>query len=148
MSSYDINKIKIWKSLIGEYFGKNFPDVELAIKYPVGEEEYLKILINKKRTCTILPNASWVEIKRIITTCINNTDELLICQICDINLLIMHRCPKCQYQYCYSCMTNIVKTNNSRIICPQCRDTSGSYTPDNEMDNFMIKWNSYLENSF
>lgn len=115
-------------NIIIDLITKEFKDVNILYRYLEDDIDGFEVCINKSLVVRINKDMKWVEIKRYITSSLNND---ISCGVCyeDIKQPIIQetrkptpfrKCCKCTFLTCLRCSLNIAKYNDYTLKCPQC----------------------------
>jgi hypothetical protein len=130
-------------NIIIDLINKEFKELNILYRYLEDDIDGFEVCINRALVLRINKDMKWTEIKRYITSSLNND---MTCGVCydDIkqpliqetkNPTPFRKCCKCTFLTCLRCSLNIAKNNNYTLRCPQCcfeeeKDTRMEYYED------------------
>jgi hypothetical protein len=125
---------KSGSNLIIKLIKKNYPKENIIIEEPVGIDFY-SVKINSNITITIMPDDSWIDIKKNIDLKLSSLNQYEnICRLCKMEIKAKTSCVRCQKTCCIECYIKNFKTNKGIIKCDNCSYKFGVKTPNEYID--------------
>lgn len=88
----------------------------------------IEMIINKESQLTLLPDNTWIEIKRHIDVKIACSYK--DCIICLNKIDTSVSCCKCSNHWCGDCYVNLYEHGQGLVTCPICRFSVGEKVPN------------------
>ena len=130
------NQYKSNSDLIIKLIKKSYPNEEIKFKEQDCIDLYV-LQIGSSIKITIMPDDTWLTIKKNIDSKLYNLNQLYndnICRLCELEMKTKTECNKCKKTCCIECYIKNFRKNNGIINCDNCSFSFGVKTPSSYID--------------